>query len=99
MASLGSFGMVPTKRALGLEVALGGPVGLAVLGLLGPASGAGEDEPAWPIEELLVELMALMGVLLPSASLAISAFVACSFPTAVAGVTAPPRLHLPRQSH
>ena len=80
MASLGSFGMVPTKRALGLEVALGGPgVGLAGLGLLGPASGAGDDDPAWPIEELLVELMALMGVFGPNASLAISALMACCF--------------------
>ena len=55
-ASLLSLGIVPTKRPFGLDVAHGGLVGLAVLGLLGPASGAGDDGPAWPCEELVLSL-------------------------------------------
>ena len=48
MEFLGSFGIVPTNLATGLDVALGGPgVGLAGLGLLGPASVANDDGPAW----------------------------------------------------
>ena len=47
MVFLGSLGMVPTNLAIGLDVALGGPgVGLGGLGLLGPASEVGEDDPA-----------------------------------------------------
>ena len=73
--SLLILGIVPTKRLFGLDVAHGGLVGLAVLCLLGPATGAGYDGPAWPCEELLLELVALVGVL-PMASLAISARLA-----------------------
>ena len=65
MVFLGSFGILPTNLATGLDVALCGPGGgLAGLGLLGPARDAGDDDPAWPFEEL-VELMALMGVFGP----------------------------------
>ena len=65
------LGMVPTYL-LGLEVAQGAPLGLAGLGLLGPAIAAGEP---WPCDELVLVFLTREGAW-PLASLAISSRLA-----------------------